>query len=165
MSNRIASNGNYWRYEYAGADGLFKPIPVTAASRPITVQPDLVDQTVRGQITGAVFTMQPIAEGSLTMLDIAPTATSYTMQQEIVDGAGGFTGTNGTITRTIDSAVRLVTIRATCNMRNLQAAPYYILYTGVECHFPKSPAEADTGNTMEVPLKVYGSISDPVFLA
>lgn len=165
MSNRIAPNGNYWRFEYAGADGLYKPIAVTAAARPITVQPDLVDQVVRGQITGAVFTMQPIAEGSITILDISPTPTTYTMRQEIVDGAGGFTGTNSTITRTVDSDIRLVSLRATCNMRNLQTPSFYIVYTGVECHFPKSPAEADTGNTLEVALKVYGSIGDPVYLA
>lgn len=164
MSNRIAPNGNYWRFEYAGADGLYKPIAVTAASRPITVQPDLVDQEVRGEITGAVFSKRPIAEGSITVLDIAPTATTYTMRQEIVDGAGGFLGTNGTITRTVDSDMRLVSIRATCNMRNLQTASFYQIFTGVECHFPKSPAEADSGNTLEVTLRVFGAIGDPVFI-
>lgn len=164
MSNRIAPNGNYWRYEYAGLDGVYKPMPVTAAGRITTVMAELTDQVIRGQTIGAVFTNQPLPTGSFTVLDIQPTPTSYTMHDEIVDGAGGFTGTNNTLTNAVDTTIRLVSIRATCDLRPIQGVAFYLVWSGVRCMFSPSPAEQDSGSTWEITTTCYGGVASPVYL-
>ena len=158
MSNRIAPNGNYWRYQYAGAAGTFFTMPVVAAGRLATMQAEVEDQIIRGQTIGSLFKNQPLPTGTFTVLDIQPEPTTPSMHDHIVDGAGGFTGTNATITNSCDSIIRLVTLRVTCDMRNIQQGGYYQDITGVELRFAASPTEADSGNTWEITSKVYGSI-------
>lgn len=164
MSNLLAPNGNYARYEYAGLDGVWRPLIVTAAAEPQQMQIEKEDQTVRGITRGALMKSQPLPSGSLTMLNLPPTPTSYTPRQHIVEGLGGFQGTNSTLTLDVDTSDRLVSIRQTWNLTNLQTASYYVLWTGVDMMFPSSPSEADSGNTLEVPIKIYGSIGQPVFI-
>tara|TARA_R110000868_G_scaffold43188_1_gene145721 strand:+ start:632 stop:1126 length:495 start_codon:yes stop_codon:yes gene_type:complete len=164
MSNILAPNGNYSSYEYAGLDGVFRPLIVTAASTPQAMQIEKEDQTVRGNVRGALKKSQPLPTGSLTMLDIAPTPTSYTPRQHVVEGLGGFNGTNSTLTLDVDTSDRLVTIKQTWNNTNLQMPSYYVLWTGVDLMFPASPSEADSGNTLEVPIKIYGTLGQPVFI-
>lgn len=164
MSNRIAPNKQYWRWEYCGGDGVYYPIPSLDQARPNTMQIELTDQVVRGYTVGAIFTNQPIPSGSITVLDIQPTATTPTMYQHIVLGTNGFTGTNSTITSTVDVGMRLVSIKGTCNLRNIQGQSFYQIWTGVACMFEPSPSSQDSGDTWTVNMKVYGAMGDPVYL-
>lgn len=158
MSNRIAPNGNYWRYQYQGASGPFYPLPVVAAGRLATMQAEVEDQIIRGQTIGSLFKNQPLPTGTFTVLDIQTTPTNPSVHDMIVNGDGGFTGTNTTITNSCDSLIRLVTLRVTCDMRNIQQGGYYQDITGVELRFAPNPTEAESGNTWEITSKVYGTI-------
>ena len=167
MSNRLAPNGNYIKWSYAGADGVFLPLTVTAASEPLTMQPPLAQQTVRTDINGAVVSgPTPLPKGQLTIMDIQATATTSTPRKRIVDGADNFQGTNATLTRTVDVNVRLVTLRRTVDVKAIQGQSFYQDMTGAELRFPESPAEAETGNTLDVEIpNVWGSIGAPVYLS
>lgn len=161
---RVAPNGNYWRYEYAGLDGVFKPLPVKAAQRPTTQQRELVDVPLRGIIQGAVVGNQPLAAGSLTVLDIQPLPTLPTAYDEIVNGANGFTGTNSTIEKQVDTDLRLVTLRITYDARNIKGGSYYQDCTGTLLRFAASPQEADDGSTWEATVTVYGAVGPQVYI-
>lgn len=167
MSNRLAPNGNYIRWSYAGANGVFLPLQVMAASEPLLMQVPLAQQAVRTEIVGGVVSgPAPLPTGTLTIMNIQATATTSTPYKRIVGGADGFTGTNNTLTRTVDTDVRLVTLRKTVNLKNIQGQSYYEDFTGAELRFPANVAEAETGNTLEVTIaNVWGTISSPVYLA
>lgn len=162
MSQRLAPNGNYIRWSYAGADGVFLPLQVSAAAEPLAMQPTRTDQTVRQDIVGALVQVNPLSVGSLTLMNIQATATTSTVYERIVNGADGFTGTNGSITRTVDTSLRLVTLRKTVNLKNIQGQSYYQDFTGTLLSFPENITEADTGNTVQVTLTVYGAIGAQV---
>jgi hypothetical protein len=164
MSIRIAPNGNYYRVEYIGSSGgAYRPLSVSAASLPLAVQPELAEQQVRKDIVGGVISKQPLAMGSMTIMDVQPTATQYTAYQEIVEGAGGVTGTNSTISRTVDTSIRLVTLRVVVDVKSIQGVSYYYTITGAQLQFPPQRAEADTGNTLDVQIKVWGDVGAPVY--
>lgn len=167
MSNRLAPNGNYIKWSYAGADGVFLPLSVIAASEPLAMQAPLVQQVVRTEIIGGLVSgPTPLPKGKLTIMDIQATATTSTPRKRIVSGADGFRGTNSTITRTVDTAVQLVTLRRTVDVKSIQGQSYYQDMTGTEMRFPESPAEAETGNTQDVEIpQVWGEIGAPVYLS
>ena len=167
MSNRLAPNGNYIRWSYAGADGVFLPLSVIAASEPLTMQYPLATQTVRTDIVGGLVSgPAPLPKGKLQIMNIQATATTSTPYNRIVAGADGFTGTNATLTRTVDVNVRLVTLRKTVDVKSIQGQSFYQDFTGAELRFPADVAEADTGNTLDVSIdNVWGTVGTPVPLS
>lgn len=167
MSNRLAPNGNYIRWSYAGADGTFLPLSVISVSEPLTMQVPIVQQVVRTDIVGGLVSgPTPLPKGTITIMNIQATATTSTPYNRIVGGADGFTGTNNTLTRTVDTNFRLVTLRKTVDVVSIQGQSFYQDFTGAELRFPEGVAEAETGNTLEVQIaNVWGSIGTPVYLS
>lgn len=159
MPQRTAPNKLYYKIEYAGADGVFQELVWTEWAEPLVKQPEVTDQVVRGTTIGNVVTMYPVAVGSITLMNIQSTPLQASPYARIVNGAEGFTGTNvSATTGTFDTSVRQVTLRKTYSGKNIQGASYYQDYTNVEIRFPENVTEADSGDTLVCPIKVYGTI-------
>lgn len=168
MSNVLAPNGVLTSVHYRGADGIWRPILVTAFEEPQAMQAEVVEQQVRDVVIGALPTKQPLSTGSMTFMDIQPTPNGFTFREAVL-GLGlatgtAFVSTAGTITRTYPGDNRLVDLRITKDLSRIQGHSFYRIITGVEARFGASPAEADSGNTQQTALTVYGSVGDPVYV-
>src|SRR5690349_54471 len=142
MAGRLAPNKNYYRLQFAGADGVFRDLVWTAWAEPLAMQPTMTDQQVRKDIVGNVITLQPLPKGSIELMNIQSTPLQASPYDLIVNGAQGFTGTNISNTlRQADTSVRQVTLRKTVNLRNIQGASYYQDYNQVEFRFPENVTE------------------------
>lgn len=163
----LAPNGTYVRLDYRGADGVWRPLDVKAYSAPQPRHRMTTPQVVRGSTVGKVGTELPISKGSMTLMDIPPSPTSFRLKDAVL-GTGlaagtGFVGVNDAIERTVDSRVRLIDLRETWDVSSIRGRNYYKIITGVECMIPETASEADDGNTIEVPFEVLGEVGAPVY--
>lgn len=147
----------YWR----GSGESWQRIAAMAIVAPQAMVPERAEQVLMGDVQGALLTKRPLPTGSITLSDIQATATSHTIRDAVlgINGGSAHTPVNASIARTVPSETRLFDLKIVVDAREAGGQSYYDVFTGVEWGIPANAALADTGNTMEVPLTVWGTIT------
>lgn len=158
----LAPNSVYYSAYYRGSGGSWIRIAAQKVRAPqAATMVEKAEQVLNGDPQGAITTKRPLATGSITLSDIQATATSYTVRDAVlgINGGSALTPVNASITRTVTSECRLFDLKVVCNAAEIGGQSYYDICTGVEFQIPMTASDADTGDTMEVPLVLWGTVT------
>lgn len=156
----LAPNNVYYSAYYKGSGGSWTRIAMHSIDVPqAAMMPEKGEQVLNGDVQGAVVTKRPLPTGSIVVSDIQATATSYTLRDAVlgINGGSAVTPVNAAITRTVPSECRLFDMKVVCNAQEIGGQSFYDIFTGVEFQIPATAAGADTGNTMTIPIMVWGT--------
>lgn len=161
-STPLAPNSVYYSAFYKGSGGTWTRIAMHSIDVPqAAIPPEKGEQVLNGDVQGAIVTKRPLPTGAIVVSDIQATATSYSLRDAVlgINGGSAVTPVNASIARTVPSECRLLDLKVVCNAAEIGGQSFYDICTGVEFQIPPTAAGADTGNTMSVPLVVWGTIT------
>lgn len=155
----IGQQSHYYRG--SGGGGWVAISTPSAATKPakksavIEVEKGRAGQRIAGHATD----IDPAMEGTITVRDIQPTATDYTLRDAVlgINGGDAVTPTNDSASYPVSTRARLLDYRIVTDQSDMRGGVWEDIYLATEFKFEAGPAESATGATLEVPLVVHGA--------
>ena len=160
-SNQLAPNSLLYSAFWRESAGAWQQIAMHNIAVPRAMRTENAEQVLNGDVQGQLVVKRPISTGSITLSAIQARATSYTIVDAVlaINGGSATTPVNASIARTVPAEIRLFDLKVVHNGREIAGSNWYEIMTGVEWQIPATDAAADSGNTLEVPIIVWGTIT------
>lgn len=148
---------------YRGAGGSWLPVAVKVAgiAVPKAKSPKIESEMNYGEVISAHVTEYPLPTGKMTAYNITPRAGAFQLRDAVlgINGGEAITPTNDTISRPVDSNLRLVDLKFETDQGATRGGLLVEVMTGVHCDFSSDLSTSPTVSTYDVTLTVYGTIT------